>query len=63
MEAFGDLWRGIELGFLGDNAPDTACFAVAAGITKRVLGVAFDGVIPITDIGRPARSEAEVDLG
>ena len=58
---FGDLWRGIELGFLGDNTPDTAGFAVAAGITKRVLGVAFDGVIPITDIGRPARSEAKVD--
>ena len=57
----GDLGCGIEFGFLGDNAPDTAGLAVAAGITKRVLGVAFDGVIPITDIGRAARSEVEVD--
>jgi len=58
---FGDLGRGIEFGFLGDNAPDTACFAVAAGITKRVLGVALDGVIPIANVGRAARAEAEVD--
>ena len=57
----GDLGRGIEFGFLGDNAPDTACFAVAAGITKRVLGVALDGVIPIANVGRAARAEAEVD--
>ena len=57
----GDFWRGIELGFLGNNTPDTARFAVAAGITKGVLSVAFDWVIPITDIGRPARTEAEVD--
>ena len=66
VEEFGDggwgnLWRGIEFGFLGDNAPDTACFAVAAGITKRVLSVAFDWVIPIADIGCPAWTEAKID--
>jgi hypothetical protein len=66
VEEFGDggwgnLWRGIEFGFLGDNTPDTACFAVAAGITKRVLSVAFDWVIPIADIGCPAWTEAKID--
>ena len=66
VEKFGDggccdFWRRIKFGFFRNNAPNTASFAVAAGIAKRVLGVAFDRIIPIADIGRAARSEAEVD--
>ena len=57
----GDFWCGIKFGFFRNNAPNTASFAVAAGIAKRVLGVAFDRIIPIADIGRAAWSEAKID--
>ena len=66
--SLGDLWRGIELGFLGDNTPDTACFAVAAGIAKRpatatrtnVDGTSVKTIWPAVSVAMPARRPRKI---
>ena len=37
---------------LGGDAPDAAALFVAAGVAEGVLGVAFDGVVPVGDVHR-----------
>jgi len=57
---FGDFWSLSKFGSFGDDAPNAAGLAVATGVAEGVLGVAFDGIIPVTNVSSSTRSEAEV---
>ncbi len=48
------------LSFAG-NAPDPSRIAITAGIAHRVLIVALNRIIPIANVERPARAEAQID--
>ena len=57
----GDLWRFNWCAVLRRNPPDPSRIAITAGIAHRVLIVALDRIIPIANVERPARAEAQID--